>query len=124
MELRSEQSAKLHAKKYRRWLAEFEEKEREMIKKTQTEGWIDVIKTTSPVDANEQQFTDTEILDWLEKQKTGYGDGIVFRMSSIGRGFRLHEIGKHKDIITENEPQPTVRKAIELAMNAERKDND
>lgn len=37
--------------------------------------------------------TDTEILDWLEKQNalSRYTGKCVFRLSTTGRGWRLHE---------------------------------
>ena len=35
--------------------------------------------------------TDTERIDALQKLTTGYGFGWVLRMSSTGRGMRLHE---------------------------------
>lgn len=54
--------------------------------------------------------TDTERMDWLQKQTTGYG-GWMARMSTTGRGFRLHE--------TEIPgAKPTVREAIDDAMSA------
>ena len=55
--------------------------------------------------------TDTERLDWLQNQTTGYG-GWVARQSTTGRGFRLHE-SEHPDNL------PTVREAIDLAMDRE-----
>jgi len=57
--------------------------------------------------------TDTELLDWLDAQRTNYGLGIVFRMSTIGRGWRLHETSDSWTpdgaVIT---PKPTAREAI------------
>lgn len=35
--------------------------------------------------------TDTERLDWLQAQTTGYGNGWLARESTTGRGFRLHD---------------------------------
>jgi len=63
--------------------------------------------------------TDTELLDWLEKQRTDYGVGIVFRQSTTGRGWRLHETDNDWKWLTKNEPQPTVREAIAYAMENE-----
>jgi len=36
-------------------------------------------------------ISDTEILDWLEQNATGYGRGWICRPSTTGRGWRLHE---------------------------------
>ena len=38
-------------------------------------------------------ISDTEMLDWLEAQlqKGAYTGKCIFRWSTIGRGFRLHE---------------------------------
>lgn len=35
--------------------------------------------------------SDTEILDWLDRNASGFGDGWVCRKSVTGRGLRLHE---------------------------------
>lgn len=51
-------------------------------------------------------MTDTEILDYVESLKVGYGDGWILRKSSNGRGMRLHETIM-KDTTS------TVRQAIE-----------
>jgi len=64
----------------------------------------------------EIKHTDTELIDWLERQVVGYGAGVVFRQSVRGRGMRLHEIGEDWYTITTNVPQPTVRQAITRAM--------
>ena len=53
--------------------------------------------------------SDTEMLDWLEKHRKGYGIGWICRDSFTGRGLRLHETSM-------KEAQPTVRKAIIAAM--------
>lgn len=63
--------------------------------------------------ANAGQITDTERLDWLQAQTTGYGAGWMARSSSTGRGFRLHETERA-------EAKPTVREAIDEAMAADK----
>ncbi len=60
--------------------------------------------------------TDKEMLDWLDQQRTGYGEGVVFRMSVLGRGWRLHEIDDPEQMISNNVPRSTVRAAIADAM--------
>lgn len=39
------------------------------------------------------QYSDTELLDWLQKQldKQKYTGKVIFRWSGMGRGIRLHE---------------------------------
>lgn len=54
-------------------------------------------------------ITDTERLDWLQAQTTGYGNGWLARMSTTERGFRLHETDLP-------EATPSVRDAIDKAM--------
>ena len=65
--------------------------------------------------------TDTEMLDWLDGQRTGYGEGILWRMPTTGRGWRLHETSKpwcdRAVLVT---PRQDVRDAIADAMLAER----
>lgn len=56
-----------------------------------------------------RKFTDTEMLDWLQKNTRGYGLGWVCRDSSTGRGLRLHGTSAP-------EAKPTVRDAIKVAM--------
>jgi len=61
------------------------------------------------------EMTDTELLDWLQAQNDqGNSTGLcVFRWSTTGRGWRLHELGRrdvgHCLAFTD------VRKAIEKA---------
>lgn len=67
-------------------------------------------------------FTDTELLDFLDSHN-GYGDGVVFRMSTRGRGWRLHETSGSPFDPGRNEvvkPMPTARQAIADALLAER----
>lgn len=61
--------------------------------------------------------TDKEMLDWLDSQTTGYGIGLVFRMSTRGRGWRLHETSSVRS--NAPYPMPTVREAIASAMDKE-----
>ena len=42
----------------------------------------------------DNQPTDTEMLDWLQRQTTGYGYGWICRKSQYGRGMRLHETSR------------------------------
>ena len=59
--------------------------------------------------------TDTQILDWLQKQldKETYTGRCVYRQSPYGRGWRLHET-------TRSGSSTDVRQAIILAMMKER----
>jgi len=56
--------------------------------------------------------SDKEMLDWLERQTGRYTGRVVWRWSTSGRGWRLHET-MHPDA------KPTVREAIEDAMAKE-----
>lgn len=56
--------------------------------------------------------TDRQMLDWLQKQTKGYGNGWICRNSFTGRGMRLHETNLEGT-------KPTVREAIVDAMNQE-----
>ena len=56
-------------------------------------------------------YTDTELLDALQSETKGYGDGWVLRESSNGRGMRLHETGAEMPLI-EGEAVEDVRQAI------------
>lgn len=53
--------------------------------------------------------SDTEMLDWLEKNMKGYGKGWICRDSTNGRGLRLHETSAP-------EAKSIVREAIAAAM--------
>lgn len=53
--------------------------------------------------------SDTEMLDWLQKQTKGYGRGWICRNSYCGRGMRLHETSHAA-------AKPSVREAIMDAM--------
>ncbi len=59
-------------------------------------------------------MTDTEMLDWLERQNAEavYSGRCVFRRSETGRGWRLHETRREGS-------SPTVREAIREAMMRE-----
>lgn len=59
-----------------------------------------------------KNITDEDMLDWLEKNARGYGNGWVCRDSTTGRGLRLHETSG-------SDAKPTVREAIEDAIRRE-----
>ena len=54
-------------------------------------------------------ITDTERIDWMQKQTKGHGKGWVFRQSVSGRGMRLHESAGW-------DARGTIRAAIDAAM--------
>ncbi len=64
--------------------------------------------------------SDTEMLDFLERNTRGYGIGWVCRDSHTGRGLRLHETNSlHKtNINTKEGTRLTVREAIARAMES------
>jgi len=66
------------------------------------------------------QPTDTKMLDWLERQNTKarYGGRCIFRWSTTGRGWRLHETSVFASGASSSR---TVREAIQKAM---REDHD
>lgn len=37
------------------------------------------------------QYSDTELLDWLQNKLGGYTGKVICRFSCYGRGWRLHE---------------------------------
>lgn len=59
---------------------------------------------------------DTKLLDFLQKKnnESNYTGSCIFRMSSTGRGWRLHETSKVGG-------NSSVRKAILIAMEKEEK---
>ena len=61
-------------------------------------------------------MNDTELLDWLETQnaKARYTGRCVFRLSTSGRGWRLHETSLPEAV-------PSVRQAIKDAMRRDEK---
>ena len=59
--------------------------------------------------------TDTERLDFLQKQTIGYGRGWILRLSGYGRGWRLHETSTPDAV-------PDVRDAIDKVMNVGQKE--
>lgn len=68
-----------------------------------------------------QKPSDTEMLDWLDRQSQaqdsrGYTLGVVFRLSTTGRGWRLHQCNGEFGI----PKQPNVRAAIMTAMGGGR----
>lgn len=66
------------------------------------------------------KYTDTELLNWLEEQNSRkrYTGECIFRWSSTGRGWRIHEAHKSR---WKNVKQ-TVREAIADAIDAEKND--
>ena len=66
--------------------------------------------------------SDTEMMDWLESRRTNYGLGIIFRYSTTGRGWRLHETSDDWPQYGHTaKPQPSVRDALAAAMIAEKR---
>ena len=61
---------------------------------------------------------DSERLDWLQKQleKESYTGTCVFRWSTTGRGWRLHETSDKEGHRFGFIPTTSVRKAIDQAM--------
>jgi hypothetical protein len=59
------------------------------------------------------KLTDTKMLNWLDKQSGKYTGKVLFRWSSNGRGWRLHETDAEG-------AKPTVREAIQDAMKKEK----
>jgi len=52
-----------------------------------------------------KSFSDKELLDWLDANARGYGNGWICRDSTTERGLRVHEtVG--------DDAKPTVREAI------------
>lgn len=62
------------------------------------------------------KYTDQELLDWLQSQTKGYGNGWVCRVSNTGRGMRLHETTGTLDEIESDVISKNVREAIIKAM--------
>lgn len=60
-------------------------------------------------------MTDTELLDWMEEQHrlSSYTGKCVWRWSTSGRGWRLHETSGY-------DAKPTVREAIQAAIERAR----
>lgn len=75
-------------------------------------------------DQEGEVLSDTHLLDFVESQKTGYGAGVVLRISSTGRGFRLHETSSEEltDLSIPVVPRSTVREAIIDAITRNKKD--
>ncbi len=64
-------------------------------------------------------YSDKELLDWLQSKTTGYGNGWVCRMSSTGRGVRLHESrGTDNELLSSD-----IREAITSAIDNEKESN-
>ena len=60
---------------------------------------------------NIDNYTDAELLEALQSETKGYGDGWVLRESSNGRGMRLHET-RSEIPLNEDEAVIDVRQAI------------
>lgn len=60
---------------------------------------------------SDRKPTDTEMLNWLDKNTRGYGAGWICRDSASGRGLRVHETSRQ-------DANRTVRGAIAKAMEA------
>ena len=58
-----------------------------------------------------RKFTDTEMLDFLDKLVGGYTGRVILRMSSMGRGMRLHETSMPE--ATETSVRDAIRKVME-----------
>ena len=58
----------------------------------------------------EKEWTDTERLDALQNLTKGYGHGWILRVSTSGRGMRLHETGR-------SGAQHNIREAIDDYLN-------
>jgi len=56
-----------------------------------------------------KKVSDTDLINWLQKQTTGYGKGWICRMSTTGRGWRLHETSQEG-------ASSTIREAIKEAI--------
>lgn len=59
---------------------------------------------------------DTELLDWLQSKLGSYTGKVLFRWSTSGRGWRLHETSWDGAV-------PDVRQAIRNAIERERQDS-
>lgn len=64
-------------------------------------------RTPTAPQAEPAKLTDTELLNFLESTKRGYGCGWVLRDSNHGQGMRLHETTYQG-----HDAQPTAREAI------------
>lgn len=72
---------------------------------------LDPCVNVNKIGTNNEPATpsDTEMLDWLQKQTKGYGLGWIVRNSVTGRGMRLHETSLPG-------VKPSIREAIMDAM--------
>jgi hypothetical protein len=72
----------------------------------------------TPLAVYKELLEDKARLDFLESMRTGYGHGVICRLSAYGRGMRLHETSRHdQEDIEENSHmvRPSVREAIDAA---------
>jgi len=67
-------------------------------------------------------ISDTDLLDWLQEQldKNSYTGQCVFRWSTMGRGWRLHETSDDAASIFRVQPVRDVREAIANAIMREK----
>lgn len=68
---------------------------------------------------------DRDRLDWLQEQlnKKSYTGKCIFRLSTSGRGWRLHETSEEARDRFGIIPTPSVREAIDQAMERENEDS-
>ena len=52
------------------------------------------------------KITDSMRIEFMEKMRTGYGKGVILKLSSIGHGLRLKETSL-------SSAKPTIREAID-----------
>jgi len=52
------------------------------------------LKISIPETNSLSQYSDTELLDWLQSKMREYTGKIICRRSSTGHGWRLHETSK------------------------------
>jgi len=63
------------------------------------------------------KITDTDRIEFLERQNKG--KTCVFRQSTTGRGWRLHQTSEYECVaLTGHGPLKTVRDAIDEAINS------
>lgn len=70
------------------------------------------------------EYTDTELLDWLQSQTRGYGKGWICRLSSTGRGMRLHETSGTPEELSRGSVRTDVRQAIITVIERQKRDKE
>ncbi len=71
-----------------------------------------------------QGYTDEHLLDWLQSQTKGYGEGWILRQSNTGRDMRLHETPGTPEELSEGRVCTDVRKAIIIAIEKQKGDKE